>query len=140
MIKKKNLSEKNRKAWEDFIKNPSDVYDKEKTFKDKINKARYKFDLHGFALDDANKKVKELIFFGVENEYDEILFITGKGIHSKNENDVYVSKDFAKLKFSVPEFIKTDQDLSKYVQSVKKAGENDGGDGALIVKLKKVIK
>ena len=75
MIKKKNLSEKNRKAWEDFIKNPSDVYDKEKTFKDKINKARYKFDLHGFALDDANKKVKELIFFGVENEYDEILLL-----------------------------------------------------------------
>ena len=138
MKKKDNLSQKDKEDWKNFLEDTSKVPDKDKRHQIESSTNKFRFDLHGLTLDEANKKVKELIFFGVENKYDEILFITGKGIHSKNEKDVYVSKDFAKLKFSVPEFIKTDQDLSKYVQSVKPAGENDGGRGALIVKLKKL--
>ena len=29
MIKKKDLSQENKKAWEEYVNNPSDIYDKE---------------------------------------------------------------------------------------------------------------
>ena len=79
-----------------------------------------------------------MILSCVQKNYREILFITGKGIHSNTDQDVYVSKDFSKLKYSVPEFIKSDRELSKYISSVKGAGNNDGGEGAIIVKLKRL--
>ena len=72
----------------------------------------------------------------VENKYKELLLITGKGMHSTNDNDAYVSKDFGKLKFSVPEFIKSDPDLNKLVISITEADIKDGGDGAILIKLR----
>ena len=106
MIKRKNLSEVDKKIWEDYTKSPSDVYDKEnKPIANSLRKERYKFDLHGFTLDEANKKVREIILSCINNRYKEILLITGKGLHSTTENDTYVSKSLSKLKFSVPEFI-----------------------------------
>ena len=82
-------------------------------------------------LDDANKKVKEIILYCVENKYKEILLITGKGIHSTNDKDVYISKDLGKLKYSVPEFIKSDQELNKIIISINEADKKDGGEGAI---------
>ena len=97
MKKKSKLSQKDKKSWEDFLKNPLNIEDKEKS-KTEINKfSRFKFDLHGFTLDDANRKVRDIILSCVKKNYKEILFITGKGIHSTNESDVYTSKDFGKL-------------------------------------------
>ena len=61
MIKKKYLSKEDKKVWEDFIKNPSDIFDKDKSHLKKNKNQRFKFDLHGFTLDEANKKVKEII-------------------------------------------------------------------------------
>ena len=137
MIKKKDLSQVDIKTWEEYIKNPKDIFDKDKFNKEgHQRKGRFKFDLHGFSLDDANKKVKELIIFCSENKFKEILLITGKGIHSTNNNDVFVSKDFGKLKFSVPEFIKSDQELSKVIKSIEEASILDGGEGAILIKLK----
>ena len=72
----------------------------------------------------------------VENKYKELLLITGKGMHSTNDNDAYVSKDFGKLKFSVPEFIKSDPDLNKLVISITEADIKDGGEGAILIKLR----
>ena len=72
----------------------------------------------------------------MENDYKEILLITGKGIHSTNEKDVFVSKDFGKLKYSVPEFIKSDQELNKLIISINDANLRDGGKGAILIKLK----
>ena len=77
MIKKKNLSQEDKKAWENFIKDPSNIYDKDNNNQKKSRKERFKFDLHGFTLDDANKKVREILFFCVENKYKELLLITG---------------------------------------------------------------
>ena len=87
---------------------------------------------------DANHKVKEIILSCVKKNYKEILFITGKGIHSNTDKDVYISKDLSKLKYSVPEFIKSDLDLSKHILSVSNADLSDGGDGAIIIKLKRL--
>ena len=137
MIKKKNLSEEDKKAWEDYTKSPSDVYDKEKkSIASSLRKERYKFDLHGFTLDEANKKVREIILSCINNRYKEILLITGKGLHSTTENDTYVSKNLSKLKFSVPEFIGNNDELSKHIISITGADIKDGGEGAILIKLK----
>ena len=139
MTKKKNISQEDIDTWNNYIKNPTDIVDKDHAQKTNLSKGyRFSFDLHGFTLIDANHKVKEIILSCVKKNYKEILFITGKGIHSNTEKDVYVSKDLSKLKYSVPQFIKSDFDLSKYILSVSNADLSDGGDGAIIVKLKKL--
>ena len=62
MSKKKDLSEEDKKTWETYIKNPSDLFDKEKDlFQNKKRKDRFKYDLHGYSLEEANQKVKEII-------------------------------------------------------------------------------
>ena len=137
MSKKKDLSEKDIKTWETYIKNPSDVYDKDQNnLKNRERKERFRFDLHGHTLDEANQRVKEIIFACVKNKYKEILFITGKGLHSTSDNDAYASKDLSKLKYSVPEFIKSDEDLNKFAFSISYADIKDGGEGAILVKLR----
>ena len=137
MKKKKDLSSEDKKVWDEFIRNLNDVHDKEENSLFNKNRIRrFKFDLHGFTLDEANKRVKEIIFYCVEKNYKEILFITGKGIHSTNEKDVFVSKNLGKLKFSVPEFIKSDIELNKLILSINDADIKDGGEGAMLVKLK----
>ena len=136
MIKKKVLSQEDRKIWEDYIKNPSDIYDKDKNNQKKKRNSRFKFDLHGFTLDGANKKVREILFFCVENKYRELLLVTGKGVHSSSDKDAYISKDFGKLKFSVPEYIKSNPEFNKLIISVNEADIKDGGEGAIIIKLK----
>ena len=137
MIKKKDLDQDNTKAWEEYIKNPSDIYDKDKNFsKENNRKGRFKYDLHGYTLDDANRKVREIILSCSENNYKEILLITGKGLHSKNEKDIYVSKNFGTLRYSVPEFIKSEKELSNFIISINEAEIKDGGAGALLIKLK----
>ena len=99
---------------------------------------RYRYDLHGFTLIEANEKVKEIILSCIKKNYNEILLITGKGIHSNVEQDVYASQDLSKLKYSVPEFIKSDSEISKYITSIKNADRKDGGDGAIVIKLKRL--
>ena len=136
MSKKKDLSQKDKKIWEDYIKNPSDIYDKDKNNQKIARKGRYKFDLHGFTLDEANKKVKEILLFCIKNKYKELLLITGKGLHSLGDKDVYTSKEFGKLKFSVPEFIRTDLDIKNLIVSINLADVKDGGEGAILIKLK----
>ncbi len=137
MIKKKDLSKEDKKIWENYIKNPTDIFDKDNSrqFISK-KKDRYSFDLHGFTLDDANKKVRQIIFSCIQRGFKEILLITGKGIHSTNEKDVYVSKDLGKLKYSVPEFIKSDQELIQCISSISEAEIKDGGKGAILIKLR----
>ena len=137
MIKKKDLSKQDTNAWKNYIKNPTDIYDKDKnTSKNQERKNRFIFDLHGYPLDEANKKVRDIIISCVKNKYREILLITGKGLHSTSDNDAYASKNLSKLKYSVPEFIKSNEELSKLIISLSEADLKDGGEGAILVKLK----
>ena len=138
MIKKKDLSQEDKKTWEDYIKDPSGIYDKDNKIQKNIRKERFKFDLHGFTLEQANTKVREVLIYCVEKKYKELLLITGKGIHSTNEEDTYVSKNFGKLKYSVPDFIKSDTELNSLIISIKEAAIKDGGEGAILIKLKKL--
>tara|TARA_Y100000591_G_C21602586_1_gene578747 strand:- start:298 stop:729 length:432 start_codon:yes stop_codon:yes gene_type:complete len=135
--KKNNLSKEDEKLWQDYIKNPSDVHDKEASYLElKKQSRRFKFDLHGYNLNDANKKVGVLIQHCLKNKIRELLLITGKGIHSNVNKNIYTSKDFGKLKYSVPEFIKTHEELNKYIISIQDAEKKDGGEGAILIKFK----
>ena len=136
MKKSKDLSQDDKKTWEDYIKDPSDIYDKDKNNQKTVRKERFKFDLHGFTLDEANKKVKEILLFCIKNKYKELLLITGKGLHSTSYKDAYISKDYGKLKFSVPEFIRSDLEINKLIVSINVAEAKDGGEGATLIKLK----
>ena len=137
MIKKKDLPAEDKKIWEDYTRSPSNIYDKEKqNAADNPIIERFKFDLHGFTLDEANQKVWEIILSCIKKNYKEVLLITGKGLHSNTDNDIYVSKDLSKLKFSVPEFINNNNELNNCVLSISEASLKDGGTGAILIKLK----
>jgi len=136
VIKKKDLSKEDSEVWQSYIENPTDIYDKDLGKKSINRKERFKFDLHGYTLDEANKKVKEIIISCSKNKYREILLITGKGLHSTSGEDTYVSNDLSKLRFSVPDFINSDDELKNYIISIEEAEKKDGGDGAILIKLK----
>jgi len=137
VIKKKDSKQEDKKIWEEYIKNPSDIYDKDQNISNSPKtKERYKFDLHGFTLEEANKKALEIIEHCVKNKFKELLLITGKGIHSTSDEDAYISREFGKLKYSVPEFIKTNSELNKFIVSINEAEKKDGGEGAIIIKLR----
>ena len=137
VIKKKDLLEEDKKIWEEYTKSPTDIYDKDK---DKVDnnerKERFRFDLHGFTLESANQKVKEIILTCVKKKFKEILLITGKGLHSTTDSDTFVSKKLSKLKFSVPDYIKNNDEVNNYVLSISEANIKDGGAGAILIKLK----
>tara|TARA_Y100001970_G_C14096905_1_gene783223 strand:+ start:578 stop:1009 length:432 start_codon:yes stop_codon:yes gene_type:complete len=135
--KKKDISIKDQTYWEEYIKDPNDIFDKDKTTgKSKNEHIRFKFDLHGYSLLDANKKVKEIIISCSEKKYKEILLITGKGIHSNIEEDEYSSKDLSKLRYSIPNFIQSNTELLQRVNTISPAERKDGGEGAIVIKLK----
>tara|TARA_B110000967_G_scaffold201769_1_gene239520 strand:+ start:398 stop:817 length:420 start_codon:yes stop_codon:yes gene_type:complete len=137
--KKEEIPDEEKKIWEEYLKNPKDLFDKELEDKKKNNQAnRYRFDLHGFTLLEANKKVRKLITYCQLNGYKEVLLITGKGLHSNTDQNTYVSKELSKLKFAVPEYIKNQKDLAEKIVSMEPAQINDGGEGAIIIKLKKL--
>ena len=93
--------------------------------------------MHGFTLDEANKKVREIIQSCSLKNFQEILLITGKGLHS-NQDDIYKSPKLGKLRYSVPEFIKSNSEISKLIISVEIPSEKDGGEGALLIKLRRL--
>ena len=137
MIKKNKISQEDIETWKNYIKNPKDIVDKDNIKENKYSSNfRFKFDLHGYTLADANKKVREIILSCIKNNYKEILLITGKGIHSNTDRDIYVSKELSKLKFSVPEYINSTPEINDHVLSITNAPKEDGGNGALILKLK----
>ena len=139
MRKKEDIPDIEKKIWEEYLKNPKDLFDKEiKNKKLHHQPKRFRFDLHGFTLLEANKKVRELIIYCQENSFNEILLITGKGLHSNTDQNTYVSQELSKLKFAVPEYIKMQKELSDKVISIEGAKINDGGEGAIIIKIKKL--
>ena len=139
MKKKKNISKNDKKHWEEYLKNPKDVFDKDNNLDNSsINNLRFKFDLHGYGLSDANEKVKNIINSCYEEKYKEIVLITGKGIHSNTDQDVYASKDLSKLRYSIPDYIHSNRELSSKISNISSADKKDGGEGAIIIKLKKL--
>ena len=62
MIKKKNISQKDINTWKNYIKNLTDITDKDDIQKDsQSNHSRFNYDLHGFTLLEANEKQSDLL-------------------------------------------------------------------------------
>ena len=133
------ISNKDKKDWEDFLSNNEKLPNKDlKTNKKRIFKTKH-IDLHGFTLEEANNKIEKFIEESYENGVTKIIVVTGKGLHSSNEKDPYVSKDLSILKYSVPEFIENHIELMKKIIEIKDAKVEDGGSGAFYILLKKKL-
>ena len=132
-----NISDKDKKVWEKFLSSNDKLPDKDIKTQSKERFLTRSIDLHGHTLENANKAVENFITQAFEDKIGKIIVVTGKGLHSKNDKDPYVSKDLSILKYSVPEFINNNQILMSMINDIKDAKIEDGGSGAFYIFLKK---
>ena len=131
------ISDKDKKDWENFVSSKETLPNKDnKSIKEK-NFVTKSIDLHGYTLEEANKFIQDIINKSYEDKINKLIVVTGKGLHSNNEKNPYVSKELSILKYSVPEFIKKNIDLVKKISEIKSANIEDGGDGAFYIYLKR---
>ena len=137
MIKK--ITDKDKKDWEGFINSKDKVYNKDLS----ENKKNYSsigsktIDLHGSTLESANKIVSEQIKHCSSAKIKKLVVITGKGSRSSTQNNPYVSKDLSILKYSVPEFIKSNSELMRVIKKIEDNTENkNSGFFTLFLKIK----
>ena len=131
------ISDKDKKDWQDFLSKNEKLPNKDNIKSNLLVFKNTEIDLHGFTLDDANKEIEKFIHECFNNGFNKIRVVTGKGLHSNNEQDPYVSKDLSILRYSVPEFIKNNIELMKLINEFKEAPVEDGGEGAFYILLKK---
>ena len=133
------ISDKDKKDWQDFLSNDENLVDKDANLIKKHIKKTDTIDLHGCSLDEANKKISNLINSSYEMGVSKLLVVTGKGLHSENEKDPYVSKDLGILKYSVPQYVRNNKELMKLINEIQEANIEDGGSGAFYIFLKKKL-
>ena len=131
------ISEKDKKTWDEFLSKNQKLPDKDNVQTEIQVKKTRTLDLHGKSLEEANQIIENFIKKSFENRVQKLIIVTGKGLHSSNEKDPYVSKDLGILKYSIPEFIKNNQDLMKIISNISEASVEDGGTGAFYIFLKK---
>jgi len=131
------ISEKDKKDWENFLSNKEKLKNKDinpkKIYRQKVRS----LDLHGYTLNEANKRISDFIIQSYSDGINKLIVVTGKGLHSKNENNPYVSTDLSILKFSVPEYIKKNNELMELINDFGDANIEDGGSGSFYIYLKK---
>ena len=131
------ISDKDKKDWENFLSNDDKLPNKDFKYKKKSLLRIKLVDLHGYTLDQANVYIKNFIVKSYKEKMNKLIVVTGKGIHSKNESNPYVSRDLSILKYSVPNFIKKNKDLMNIIYEFGEATIEDGGEGAFYIYLKK---
>ena len=132
-----NISEKDKKDWENFLSKNEKLPNKDIKIEKKLSFKTRSIDLHGYSLEEANNSIENFIVASYQENINKLIVVTGKGIHSQNEKDPYVSKDLSILKYSVPEFISNNKNLMKIIYEIKDAKIEDGGGGAFYIFLKK---
>ena len=141
MVKNNSLDPKDIKAWEDFKNQKFLEGDKgeipkiSKQEKKNNNYIDFKIDLHGFTLEEAFKKIHEVVEDCYEKDMRNILVVTGKGLRSKVKENPYLSEDLSLLKYAIPNFIK--DNFIEIVSSIEEPDQSLGGSGALLLRLKK---
>ena len=132
------LSDKDKKDWQKFIKSSDKLHNKDV---DQVNNhiiSERSIDLHGYTLEDANKKISEFIENCYVNKVKKINVITGKGMRSKNLDDPYQSKDLSILKHSVPEYIKNSPELMSKIINIDFDSVNSPSKGNFDILLKTI--
>ena len=132
------LSDKDKKDWQKFLDSSEKLLNKDvDQVKNHIISQRT-IDLHGYTLEDANKKISEFIENCYVNKVKKINVITGKGMRSKNLNDPYQSKDLSILKHSVPEYIKNNSELMSKIINIDFDSVNSPSKGNFDIFLKTI--
>ena len=131
------ISKKDKKDWENFLSKKEKLPNKDFKLDKKISFKSRLIDLHGYSLEEANKSIEDFIIKSNQENINKLIVVTGKGKHSQNEKNPYVSKDLSILKYSVPEFISNNKNLMKIIYEMKDAKIEDGGGGAFYIFLKK---
>ena len=131
------IPDKDKKDWEEFLSKDEKLPNKDNFEKKKKRSKIKSLDLHGYTLDEANKTIENFIKKSYKDNISKLIIVTGKGLHSDNEKDPYVSKDLGILKYSIPEFIKNNPELMNMIYDIKEASIEDGGSGAFYIFLKK---
>ena len=132
-----NISDKDKKDWENFLSNKEKLPNKDLKIERKIHSKIKSIDLHGYTLKQANIAIEDFIIKSYEEKINKLIIVTGKGTHSQNEKDPYISKDLSILKYSVPEFISKNKNLMNIINDIQDAKIEDGGSGAFYIYLKK---
>ena len=133
-----DISDRDKKDWQDFVSSKKKLYDKDQKKQKETFVDIRSIDLHGYTLEEANQVIEAFINKSYLENVKKLIIVTGKGLHSQNEKNPYVSKDLCILKYSVPEFIKGNQNLMKKIIEIKDADIKDGGSGSFYVYLKKL--
>ena len=138
MKKKYIASSKDKKDWMDFVRHIGNISPKAADLSKgntEINKVP-KLDLHGFSLSESNKMVKKFVIESFNRGFKKLLIVTGKGRRSKLYDNPYVSEKLSMLRYSVPEFVKNNENLNNKINRISKANIIDGGEGAIYIFLK----
>ena len=133
-----NISDKDKNDWNNFINSKNKLEDKDKTSNIRNNtQSKMSIDLHGYTLDQANNKVRELILNCFDKGIRNINIITGKGNRSSNQKDPYQSKDLSILKYAVPDYITNNSDLMDKILKIDQETVNEASSGSFNILLKK---
>ena len=138
MKKKYPVAFQDKKDWNNFVKQVENISPKEDDILQEntgISKVP-KLDLHGFSLIKSNNIVKKFIVKSFNFGYRKLIVVTGKGLRSNSYDNPYVSEKLSVLKYSIPEFVKNDEDLNNKISRITKADIKDGGEGAIYIFLK----
>jgi DNA-nicking Smr family endonuclease len=135
-----SISKKDKKDWQTFISSNEKLPNKDLKLKQHSLIKTKSIDLHGYTLDEANKVINNFIKNCYEEKVNKIIVVTGKGLHSENEKNPYVSKDLSILKYSIPEYISNNESLMSVINEIRDAKIEDGGSGAFYIFLKKNLK
>ena len=132
------ISDKDRKDWQKFLDSSDKLYNKDVHQANNRIISERSIDLHGYTLEEANKKISEFIENCYVNKVKKINVITGKGMRSKNLDDPYQSKDLSILKHSVPEYIKNSPELMTKIINIDFDSVNSPSKGNFDIFLKTI--
>ena len=134
----KKISEQDKKDWKKFLDSKDELENKDINIRGIEKKIKKKsIDLHGYTLDNANNKIYTFILDCFEKKVNKINIITGKGLRSKNTNDPYQSKDLSILKYSIPNFIKNNNELMEKILKIDEDAVESPSKGSFEIILKK---
>ena len=132
------ISDKDRKDWQKFLDSSDKLYNKDVHQANNRIISERSIDLHGYTLEEANKKISEFIENCYVNKIKKINVITGKGMRSKNLDDPYQSKDLSILKHSIPEYIKNSPELMSKIINIDFDSVNSPSKGNFDIFLKTI--
>ena len=130
------LSDKDKTDWQNFLNSSEKLQSKDFDQENKKIILERSIDLHGYTLEEANKKISEFIETCCANKVKKINVITGKGMRSKNLDDPYQSKDLRILKYSVPEYIKNNTELMNKIIKIDFESIDSPSKGSFDIYLK----